>query len=261
MSAQDGGEALRTIAARIHELSAENQRLFRELLAAERRSRTLSRSVWRVQEDERRRLARELHDGIGQLLVALRNQLEAARRERAGPQAMEQAIAAALETAGQALHDTRELSRLLRPAVLDDLGLMPALSWLARTVRERFAVEVVTDLRGIDERLDREIETLAFRIVQEALTNVAKHSGASRAAVEVERASGRLRIAVADEGCGFDPARAREGDDESATVGLRGMRDRAELFGGSLRVDAAPGRGTRIEVIVPLDTSDREALP
>jgi len=241
LSQVDDGDRLRTIAAQVEALSAENKRLFRELLAAEKRSRALSRAVWRIQEDERRRLARELHDGIGQMLVALKHQLETSR------------VAEALETATQALRDTRELSRLLRPAVLDDLGLAAALSWLARTVRERFDVEVTLSVGGLEDRLDREIETVAFRIVQEALTNVAKHSGAKAAQVGVERTPRHLRLVVSDEGRGFDPGHPSDADGDEGTVGLRGMRDRAELFGGAIRIDAAPGRGTRIEVVVPLE--------
>ena len=252
MSTVEGGDGLPTIAERVAALSEENQRLFRELVAVERRSRSLSRSVWRVQEAEHRRLARELHDGVGQLLVALKHQLESVRREDLGPGKVADAIAAALDTATQALNDTRELSRLLRPAILDDLGLMPALGWLARTVRERFGIEVTMELSGIEERFDRELETLAFRIVQEALTNVAKHSGAKAARVDVERTPYHLRLLVADEGRGFDPARPQGADGEEGTVGLRGMRDRAELFGGRIRIDSAAGRGTRIEVVVPL---------
>ena len=163
--------------------------------------------------------------------------------------------------AAQALHDTRELSRLLRPAVLDDLGLSPALNWLARTVSERFAVEVDLKLRGLEERFDSELETLAFRVVQEALTNVAKHSGAARAEVEIERAAGHLRIRVSDPGRGFDPHSAMDAEQGDAGVGLRGMRDRAELFGGKARIDSEVGRGTRIEVLVPLATTGHESAP
>jgi len=243
-----GGDTIQSIAARVRELTQENQKLFTEVSAAQRRFRSISRSAWRVQEDERRRLARELHDGIGQLLVALKNHLEGARR--AG--APDGVVDGALEMVGQALHDTRELSRLLRPAVLDDLGLEPALRWLARSVGERFGIEVDLHLSGLDERIDREVETLAFRIVQEALTNVAKHSGARAARVEIERSPARLAIRVADQGRGFDPRRLLDSEDGEAGVGLRGMRDRAELFGGSLRVDAREGDGTRIDVAVPL---------
>jgi signal transduction histidine kinase len=254
-----GGETIQSIAARLQELTKENERLFRELIGAERRFRSLSRSVWRVQEDERRRLARELHDGIGQTLTALKNQLEGTRRlDGRSRETTDEGIGAALDMAAQALHDTRELSRLLRPAVLDDLGLSPALTWLARTVGERFAIEVDLQLRGLEERFDSEVETLAFRVVQEALTNVAKHSGASQAQVEIERSAGHLRIRVSDPGRGFDPLSAMDATRSDAGVGLRGMRDRAELFGGTARIDSGAGRGTRIEVLVPLSAAEHE---
>jgi two-component system NarL family sensor kinase len=251
----DGSETVGAIAIRLRELAAENERLFRDLVSAERRFRSLSRSAWRVQEDERRRLARELHDGIGQTLTALKNQLESVRLNGRTPEAVDASIGAACEMAALALHDTRELSRLLRPAVLDDLGLPAALRWLARTAGERFSVEVGLTLSGLDDRLDREIETLAFRIVQEALTNIAKHSGAATADVSVERTAGRLAIRISDPGAGFDVGRV---DDErgDAGVGLRGMRDRVELFGGSLRIESAPGRGTRIDAVVPLEAGE-----
>lgn len=249
-----GGESVQAIALRVRELAQENERLFRELVTAERRFRSLSRSVWRVQEDERRRLARELHDGIGQTLTALTNQLETTRRQDGeSREKTDERIGEALEMAAQALNDTRELSRLLRPAVLDDLGLSAALSWLARSVGKRFAIEVELTLSGLDERFDYEFETLAFRVVQEALTNVAKHSGAARASVAVERSAGRLSIRVSDPGQGFDPLQVLHAEQRDLGVGLRGMRDRAELFGGIVRIDSGVGRGTRIEVLVPLE--------
>jgi two-component system sensor histidine kinase UhpB len=251
-------ESVRSIAARIQELTLENELRFQQLMIAERRFRSLSRSVWRVQEDERRRLARELHDGIGQTLAALKNQLETARRlDGRSPEQTAASIGEALEIASQALQETRDLSRLLRPAVLDDLGLFPALRWLARTVGSRFSIDVDLELQGADERFDLEIETLAFRVIQEALTNVAKHSGATSATVEVERSADRLRIRVSDPGRGFDPQGAL-GVEREAGLGLRGMRDRAELFGGSVRVDSEPGRGAQIEILVPLAPPESE---
>jgi two-component system sensor histidine kinase UhpB len=253
----ESGDTVGAIAVRLRELTQENERLFRDLVSAERRFRSLSRSAWRVQEEERRRLARELHDGIGQTLTALKNQLEGARLNGRTPEAIDESIAAALEMTAQALHDTRELSRLLRPAVLDDLGLSAALRWLTRTAGARLGVEVALTLDGVDDRFDREIETLAFRIVQEALTNVAKHSGATKAEVTVSRSAGRLAILVADDGRGFDARRAEEAAE--AGVGLRGMRDRAELFGGRLRIDSGAGEGTRVDVLVPLPPADEGA--
>ncbi|HKQ61053.1 MAG TPA: sensor histidine kinase [Candidatus Polarisedimenticolaceae bacterium] len=258
---EERNDTVQSVAARVRELTVENERLFRELVATERRFRFLSRSVWRVQEDERRRLARELHDGIGQTLTALKNQLESARQAGRSKETIVESIGLALEMATQALQDTREMSRLLRPSVLDDLGLEPALRWLARSFGERLAVEVDLHLSGLDERIDRELETLAFRVVQEALTNVAKHSGAPRATVEVECSAQRLEIRVSDAGGGFDPRQVLGGGQRDSSVGLRGMRDRAELFGGAVRIESAVGHGTRIELVVPLATVDAEEGP
>lgn len=135
--------------------------------------------------------------------------------------------------------------------MLDDLGLEAALQWLARMLRERTGldVEVVTRLK--DRRLPPDVETLVFRIVQESLTNVIRHSGAQRAEVGLSLIGSVLRLTVRDEGCGFDPAqRQRPG---APSAGLRGMRDRAELFGGRLEIISAPGQGTLVKLMLPLD--------
>jgi signal transduction histidine kinase len=209
--------------------------------------------VWSVQEGERRRLARELHDGIGQTLTALLHQLDglgAVVDELPAPAAARLRDAAAL--AAQALRETRELSHLLRPQVLDDLGLAPALRWLARTFQERTGVRVHLELAGLDGRLPAEHETLAFRLVQEELNNVAKHARATTAAVWVELAAGELGLRVSDDGIGFSPpASSVAAGGEPAGAGLRGMRDRVELFGGRIEVSSRPGAGTRIAARVP----------
>ena len=254
------GETMRSIAERVREMARENERLFQEVLAGEQRFRRLARAVWRVQEEERRRLARELHDGIGQTLTALKNHLGRMQATSAGasPSPAQADLDQALEIATQALADTRELSRLLRPAVLDDLGLEPALRWLARSVGERMGLAVELRAQGLDERLDPELETLVFRVVQEALTNVVKHAGTAAAVVEVERAPGRLRVSISDAGRGFD-ADAALGGDGDAGVGLRAIRDRAELFSGNVRVDSRSGQGTKITVSVPLGRKEEGA--
>lgn len=221
--------------------------------AGEKRFRRLARSVWNVQENERRRLALELHDGIGQTLTAIKNQLERLRAPgRTSQGSFEASIAELIETVSQALDEMRNLARFLRPAVLDDLGLEPALRWLARNAAQRFDLEVDLRVAGLSERLDPEIETLAFRVVQEALTNAARHSGGKGARVEVTRDALTLHVLVRDEGRGFDPRAALAGDAGEAGVGLRGIRDRVELFGGTLRIDSAPGAGTTIAITVPL---------
>lgn len=228
--------------------------------AGEKRFRRLARSVWNVQENERRRLALELHDGIGQTLTAIKNQLERLRAPgRTSQGSFEASIAELIETVSQALDEMRNLARFLRPAVLDDLGLEPALRWLARNAAQRFDLEVDLRVAGLSERLDPEIETLAFRVVQEALTNAARHSGGKGARVEVTRDALTLHVLVRDAGRGFDPRASLAGDAGEAGVGLRGIRDRVELFGGTLRIDSAPGAGTTIAITVPLADPSGEA--
>jgi signal transduction histidine kinase len=255
-------ESAAGLSERLDRLARENVELFDRLRANEQRFRGLTRSVWRVQEAERRRLARELHDGLGQELTALKIGLErlaeAARRDSsglAGPLAepLADQLAAAVEAAARALGETRRLSHLLRPRVLDDLGLMAALTWLARTVGEwtgfpvRFEAEGVDDAADAGERLDADAETLLFRVAQEALTNAVEHSGAGSAEVTLRRAGRRLTLTVRDAGRGFDPAALHGAEG----TGLAGMRDRVELFGGDLRVTAAPGAGVEVVARVP----------
>lgn len=250
-------DPMHDIVDRVRHITRENERLFERLIEGERRFRGLAKAVWKVQEDERRRLARELHDGLGQTLTALTNQLERLQQkldERgSGTPSTELAarLADAVEMARLALNDSRELSRLLRPPVLDDLGLAAALSWLARNLEQRTGLHVELDLEGIEERLDPELETLVFRLVQEALTNVLRHSGVRQAAVAVSRAAGLLELRVSDRGRGFD-ARTVFAGHEAAGSGLRGMRDRLELFGGRLELASAPGQGTLVSAAVPL---------
>lgn len=249
-------DPVRSIADRLREIARENERLFQQMSAGEKRFRRLARSVWSVQETERRRLALELHDGIGQTLTALKNQLERLRAPgRTRPGASEAAIEELIATASQALDELRSLARFLRPAVLDDLGLEPALRWLARNATQRFDLEVDLRVTGLSERLDPEIETLVFRVVQEALTNAAKHSGTTSAEVSVTRQSSILHVLVGDQGDGFDHRALLAREAGEAGVGLRGIRDRVELFSGTLRIDSAPGKGTTIEIRVPLADS------
>jgi signal transduction histidine kinase len=145
----------------------------------------------------------------------------------------------------------RELSRLLRPQILDDLGLEPALRWLTRTFAERTGLALEVDLVGIDGRLQSDLETLAYRVVQEGLNNIAKHAAATRAQVLARRERGELQLVIADDGRGFDSP-APEGDGS----GLRGMRDRVELFGGRIDIGSRPGKGTRIVARVPCGSEE-----
>jgi signal transduction histidine kinase len=226
---------------RITHFEREYARLFSELEATQQRYRGLARGVWRVQEDERRNLARELHDELGQLLTALIHRLErTSGDEREG----------CIDLARQALSRVRKLSRLLRPPVLDDLGLAAALNWLARQTREHTGLDVAVTTPTALPRLEPDMETLMYRIAQEALTNAVKHAGARRVTLGLERAGNELELRIRDDGAGFAP-HAVDGFQGS---GLGGMRDRVALFGGALAVRSAPGRGT--EIIATLTLAD-----
>ncbi len=242
------------IVDRVRDITRANERLFARLIEGERRFRGLAKAVWKVQEDERRRLARELHDGLGQTLTALTLQLERLREKLDGavPPELVARVDDSVEMARLALNESREMSRLLRPPVLDDLGVGAALSWLARTLEQRTGLKVELTLEAFDERLDPDLETLVFRLVQEALTNVLRHSGADRAQVDLRRRGETLELRVADAGLGFDSEAALALGGASAGSGLRGMRDRLELFGGRLEMASAPGEGTLVLAVVPL---------
>lgn len=253
----EGTEALADIAAQVDRISTENERLFRRLLDGERRFRGLARSVWQVQEEERRRLARELHDSIGQTLVGLIHQVERLSGRVSGEESRK--LAADVESlARQALDETRELSRLLRPPVLDDLGLEPALGWLARTLGERTGLDTRLDCSLSSERLDPEVETLVFRVVQEALSNAIRHAPGAAVQVGVTEGRASLDVEVRDDGPGFEAETMLATGGPATSAGLRGMRDRVELFGGRLDIESAPGKGTAVRIELPLDSGERQ---
>jgi PAS domain S-box-containing protein len=206
----------------------------------------LSMRLVRVQEQERRRLARELHDGIGQVLTATKLRAQASL-ERA-PE-----LVAVVENLDQILEQVRTLSLNLRPSMLDDLGLAATLRWYLnqQSTLGGFAVEL--DLKGLEQRLDPDVETAAYRIVQEAVTNVLRHAQARKVRVKAWRHADAFELEISDDGRGFDPlARENHG-------GLLGMRERAALLGGSWVIHAAPGEGCIVHATLPLATQPQEA--
>lgn len=237
----------------IDTLRRQYQSLLERLQRNEREFRRLGRSVWRVQEDEQRRLARELHDGIGQNLTALKHRLSQLRDED-GDAALQPAFRERIDTAialcADTLEDTRELSRLLRPAILDDLGLEPALRWLARSLGESAQIEITLEIEPLPP-LDGELQTLLYRVAQEALNNTAKHAQAGNVLLRLVTRAGRVQLQVVDDGHGCDPEQALR----SGGSGLGGMRERLRLYGGGLELHSAPGTGTRLRAVVPLQDS------
>jgi len=226
-------------------LRAQYERLLQRLEANEREFRRLGRAVWRVQEDEQRRLARELHDGIGQNLTALKHRLVQLGAGLTPEQRMQ--LDAAINLCSDTLADTRELSRLLRPQILDDLGLGPALQWLARSQRESSGMEVTVEIDSLPP-LDGDVQTLLFRVAQEALNNAAKHAEARSVLLRLVARSGLLQLQVVDDGRGCDPEQALL----TGGSGLGGMRERLRLYDGRLEIHSAPGAGTRLRAVVPL---------
>jgi signal transduction histidine kinase len=201
-----------------------------------------------AQEEERRTIARELHDEVGQVLTALQVELGLADRKLASAGVAIDPLKEAQTLADSALASVRDLSQLLRPAALDDLGLPAAIDASLRGMARRHEIKVELSQVGMDERLAPETEIAAYRIVQEALTNVARHAAAAHCRVRLTRLPDLLRLEVEDDGGGFDPDGARP---VKQGVGLIGMRERAALLGGSLRILSAPGAGTRLFVELP----------
>jgi len=242
-----GGRALRMIGA-MTDLTArrrtEQERDVLLALANERRTQIegLSRRLVNLQEAERREIARELHDDLGQLLTGLKLLIEAAGSpDEARRREMKRLVQ-------EVLGRVRDLSMSLRPAMLDDLGLVPALLWHFERFTQQSGIRVDFRHEGLAERQPVEVETAAFRIVQEALTNVARHSGAAQASVAVTAEAGRLQACIEDRGQGFDVAEALS----KRSSGLWSMRERATLLGGRVVIESSSSRGTRLTAEFPV---------
>ena len=236
-------------------LREQQERLFAQLHAGEQHFKQLARSVWRVQEDERRRLARELHDGIGQQLTALKHRLDALARVAGGPGDASSPLCQALDICDSAIQETRALSRLLRPQILDDLGLEAALNWLARHSAESGAYEVEVDV-ALPAPIDGDLSTLIFRVAQEALTNVLKHAEAKHVVIRLAQRQEWLQFLIVDDGRGFDVDAAFARASGGHSTGLASMRERVRLFGGRFTVVSRPDQGMQLRVLIPLLQGD-----
>ena len=220
-----------------------------ELLESREQLRSLSAALQAAREEEQTRIARELHDELGQALTALKMDVAAIVSELSPEQA-----AAINRTTDMArlLQNTvaavRRIATQLRPLMLDDLGLIPTIGWLANDFSKRFGIAVDVTVPEPDIDVDAKLATVFFRVLQESLTNVARHSGANRVQIVLERSDVDMRLRVCDNGTGFD-ASAAQG---TKTFGLLGMRERAGMIGGSLTIDSQPGGGTSIEMLIPL---------
>jgi PAS domain S-box-containing protein len=246
-------EAILVQLAQMASIAIEKARLFEEVHHSREQLQALSQRLLEVQETERRFIARELHDEIGQVLTGLKLTLGMSTHLGAGAAASSLNYAQTL--ANDLIARVRDLSLALRPAMLDDLGLLPALLWLFERYSAQTNVHVDCKHVGLEgRRFGAAVETAAFRIVQEALTNVARHARVSSVMVRLWSDPNRLGVQIEDSGIGFDPQAT-----SATSSGLAGMHERASALGGHLTIDSAPGSGTRILVEWPLSSTGKEA--
>jgi two-component system sensor histidine kinase DegS len=233
--------------ARQAAVAIENARLYENM-------RFYAKQILTAQEQERRRMARELHDDTAQSLVALSRQLDAllVNSEVETSPAVRARLENVRKLTAQIAQDVRRFSQDLRPSSLDDLGLLPTLEGLGSKMSEEDHIEAQLEVVGERRRLSPEVELVLFRIAQEALTNVRKHSGATQVVTTVEFCNGTVKLTIQDNGRGFQPPGQARELVEVGKLGLTGMVERAELAGGTLTVHSGPGQGTKVQAEIPV---------
>jgi|GEM_PF-278798 len=230
------------------------------LRIAEDRLRRLSGRLMQTQDEERRRIARELHDSLGQYLVASKMSLDLINMSSPNNDRVREALADAIQQIEKAISETRTMSHLLHPPLLDEVGLESALIWYAEGFAKRSGIEVSVEISPSIGRLATDVETALFRVVQECLTNVHRHSGSPTAAVRLHREGGDLKLEVSDEGRGM-PVSAMAGDSAQAApgVGIQGIRERVLQLHGTIEIVSGEGKGTRVVVTIPGASTSEEA--
>ncbi len=234
------------------ELEAEKRKLAEQRLrAAHKRIRTMAAKLEIIREEERTVLARQIHDELGQILTSFKLDLSWLAKNQ---QAILEKSKDLLKLSDSTIESVQRISTELRPGVLDELGLIGAMELQAQEFQTRSGIECHTDLDADDEKLDRNMATALFRIFQEALTNVARHAQATQIDIDLNEEKGHLVLVVHDNGRGIDESQINS----SKSIGLIGMRERAEVFGGKVEITGAPGKGTRLVARVPVRRSAGE---
>ena len=248
-------DLLATMAA----LAIENAHMYQEADAKAKLHRLLLAREIKVQEEERRRIARELHDEVGQSLTGLIMSLDAIDQALAtnGRQQMDELLLDYLSEAHQIASGTlQEIRRVifdLRPTLLDDLGLAAAIDWYAKTALAKANIEAVVNADGLDDRLPLKVEIALYRIVQEAVSNVIKHSYARRCTITLTSANSAVELVIADDGWGFDPEKIGRAGEQH--LGIVGMEERVRSLDGQFTIHSRPHEGTRVHIRIPLSAS------
>nr|MBC8264678.1 PAS domain S-box protein [Anaerolineales bacterium] len=241
-------------------ITIENAQLLQAITEQRRGLQRLSAQLVNAQEAERKRISQELHDEMGQALTAMKINL--AEIKRALPSetatAVAERLAETVSLADQTLEQMREMSLELRPAMLDDLGLQYALRWYVSRYARRLGIEVKLEAPDFEGRLAAEAETALYRVVQEALTNVARHAQAHSVRIHLGCGESTVTMVIEDDGQGFDPQEIAGRAPAERGAGLLGMRERVAILGGDLRVESRPGQGTRLSINVPVPQREGE---
>jgi signal transduction histidine kinase len=248
-----GGILAIVVVRHVQHLGVEAATRFNEVLAAREDLTRLSERLVNVQEEERRNLSRELHDDLGQTMSAMLIELGKLESARACPGNYSDGWASVRHLAEQNVAKVRDMALLLRPAMLDELGLVPALRWQGREVSRRTGLKVKMIADELNEHLPDSKRTCIYRVVQEALNNCVKHSKAKEVRVVIHRDADGLSVSVQDDGLGFDPA-------HNKGLGLLGMMERVSGLGGRFHIESQPGRGTIVSTYFPLEEGHTKPL-
>jgi signal transduction histidine kinase len=251
--APDSLETLTTIGRQVG-VAIENASLYEELRHTEALRRQLLEKGLDLQEEERRRIARELHDQTSQQLTSILMTLSALGETESLAEVRAH-VGNLREMAAQTLEEVHDLALELRPRLLDDLGLLPALHHCLGEFRDKYRLPVDFQVLGLDDgRLPPRVETALYRIAQEALNNVRRHAQADNVGVLLENRDTSVILIVEDDGVGFDVSQVMGAYVHEGNLGLYGMRERASLLGGTLTIESAPEQGTSVFVEVPLES-------
>ncbi|MEZ5871098.1 MAG: cache domain-containing protein [Nitratireductor sp.] len=226
---------------------------------ADQRLKELTSRLVDIQELERKRVSSELHDGISQLLVSVSYTLDAAREKAGNRKAVSQQLDAASATLENAIAEVRRISMDLRPSILDDVGLAAAITSLARDFSARSAIRVDVAAERVGAGIPDAAKTALYRVTQEALTNVARHSNASKVRIELGCAGQHVRLMIVDNGSGM-PVESRRDAVQGNGLGLRNMRERIDSFGGKMEITEPRGGGLEIEILLPSSKPDSGRL-